>query len=146
LLEVFVTVTKLLLLPLLLHVLLTVFVGVRSLQARIKAVRRGQTKLDDIANDTNAWPNRVKKLGNNFDNQFETPMFWYSVCILVVVLKLEDYVFVGLSWIFLLARIGHSHVQTNDNDVLLRMRLFLFGFASVVVMWLWFGFQLLVKV
>jgi hypothetical protein len=140
------TLTKLLLLPLLLHVLLTLVVGIRSLQARIKAVQRGQTKLDDIANDTNAWPNRVKKLGNNFDNQFETPMFWYAVCTLVVALKLEDYVFVTLSWIFLLARVAHSHVQTTDNNVVSRMRMFLFGFAAVVLMWLWFGFQLLVKV
>jgi hypothetical protein len=136
--------TKLLVLPLLLHVLLTVFVGVRSLQARIKAVRRGQTKLDDIATDSNAWPHRVKKLGNNFDNQFETPTFWYAICAFVVALKLEDYFFVALSWIFLLSRLAHSYVQTTHNDVPSRMRLFLFGFTAVVLMWLWFGLKFLV--
>jgi hypothetical protein len=138
------TVTKFLLLPLLLHVLLTVFVGWRSLQARMKAVERGQTKLDDIATNSNAWPSRVKKLGNNFDNQFETPTFWYAICILVVALKLEDYLFVALSWIFLLSRITHSYVQTTHNDVPSRMRLFLFGFAALVMMWLWFGLKFFV--
>jgi hypothetical protein len=128
--------TKLLLLPLLLHVLLTLFVGVRTLQARYKAVRRGQTKLDDIATDSSAWPSRVKKLGNNFDNQFQTPLFWYGVCALVVALKLEDYLFVALSWMFLLSRLAHSYVHTTHNDVPSRMRIFLFGFAILIMMWL----------
>jgi hypothetical protein len=136
--------TKLLLLPLLLHVLLTLGVGIRSLQARIKAVRRGTTKLDEIATDSNAWPSRVKKLGNNFDNQFQTPMFWYGVCALIVALKLEDYVFVALSWMFLLSRLAHSFVQTTHNDVPSRMRVFLFGFAAVILMWLWFGLKFFV--
>lgn len=138
------TLTKLLLLPLLLHVLLTAFVGVRTLQSRYKSVRRGQTKLDEIATDSNAWPGRVKKLGNNFDNQFQTPMFWYGVCAFVVALKLEDYVFVALSWMFLLSRLAHSYVHTTHNDVLSRMRLFLFGFAVLIVMWLWFGLKFFV--
>jgi hypothetical protein len=138
------TLTKLLLLPLLLHVLLTAFVGVRTLQARYRAVRRGQTKLDDIATDANAWPSRVKKLGNNFDNQFQTPLFWFGLCALVVALKLEDYLFVALSWMFLLSRLAHSYVHTTHNDVPSRMRLFLFGFAVLFVMWLWFALKFFV--
>lgn len=136
------TLTKLLLLPLLLHVLMTTFVGMRSLQSRIKAVRTGQTKLHDIATDSNAWPSRVKKLGNNFDNQFDSPMLWYGACALIVALKLEDYVFVALSWMFLLSRLTHSYVHTTHNDVLSRMRLYLFGFAMLIVMWLWLGLKL----
>ena len=118
--------------------------GLRSLQARIKSVQRGQTKLDEIATDSNAWPARVKKLGFNFDNQFDTPLLWYGLCALIVALKLEDPVFVGLSWLFLLSRVLHSYVHTTSNDVPMRMRMFLFGFTVLVAMWLWFGFTFIV--
>jgi hypothetical protein len=135
--------TKLLLLPLVLHVLLILFVGMRSLQARIRAVKNGSVKLHEIATDSGAWPGRVKKLGDNFDNQFQTPMLWFAACGLIVALKIEDMVFVSLSWMFLLTRLAHSYVHTTHNDVPSRMRVFLFGFFTLVIMWTWFAVKLI---
>jgi hypothetical protein len=135
--------TKLLLLPLVLHVLLTLYVGQKTLRARIKAVRSGQVKLHEVSTDTYAWPRRVRQLGNNFDNQFQTPMLWYGVCALIVALKLEDAAFSAMSWMFLLTRMAHSYVHITHNDVPTRMRIFLFGFAILVLMWVWFGVKLM---
>lgn len=134
--------TKLLLLPLFAHLLLIFFVGQRSLRARIKAVKTGATKLHDIATDSSAWPSRVKKYGDNFDNQFQTPMLWYALCGLIVAMKFEDVVFAGLSWMFLFTRLAHSHVHTTHNDVPSRMRIFLFGFFVLLAMWAWFAVKL----
>ncbi len=134
--------TKLLLLPLFLHVALTLFVGIDSLRARIKSVKSGTTKLHEIATNSNAWPARVKKYGDNFDNQFQTPMLWYGACALIVALRLEDLVFVILSWIFILSRVAHSYVHTTHNDVPSRMRMFLLGFFTLVVMWAWLALRL----
>jgi hypothetical protein len=135
--------TKLFLLPLFLHVLLILWVGLAMLFARIKAVRNGSAKLSDIAADSSAWPRRVRQLGGNFSNQFETPMLWYALAGLVVALKFVDMVFVGLSWMYLITRIAHSLVHTSNNDVPSRLRIFLFGFATLFLMWMWFGFKLL---
>ncbi len=131
------TLTKLLLLPLFIHVLLIFIVGVRSLRARVKAVKTGSAKLHEIAIDSGAWPARVKKHADNFDNQFQTPMLWYSACAFIVVLKLEDTLFVALSWMFLLTRIAHSYVHTTTNSVPPRMRIFLLGFITLMTMWAW---------
>jgi hypothetical protein len=136
--------TKLFLLPLFLHVLLILFVGLRMLSSRIKAVRNGSAKLNEIATDSGAWPRKVRQLGNNFDNQFDTPMLWYGAAGLVVALNVADLLFVGLSWMFLLTRIAHSLVQTGDNDVPTRMRIFLFGFFVLFAMWVWLGVKLFV--
>lgn len=133
--------TKLFLLPLFLHVLLILFVGLRMLSARIKAVRNGSAKLSEIAADSGAWPRKVRQLGNNFDNQFDTPMLWYGAAGLVVALNVADVLFVSLSWMFLLTRVAHSLVQTGDNDVPTRMRIFLFGFFVLFVMWVWLGIK-----
>lgn len=135
--------TKLLLLPLVLHVLLTLYVGMKSLRARIKSVRTGGAKMHEIAVDPSAWPNKVRLIGNNFDSQFDTPLMWYGVCTLVVVLKFEDMAFVVMSWAFLLSRIAHSYVHLNSNEVPTRMKLFLLGFFINVAMWFWFALKLM---
>jgi hypothetical protein len=133
---------KLFLLPLFLHVLLILGVGYRSITARIRSVRNGSAKMSEIAADPGAWPRKVRLLGNNFDNQFETPTLWYGVAGLVVALQLVDVIFVCLSWMFILTRFGHNMVHTGNNDVPSRMRIFLFGFATLVVMWLWLAIRL----
>jgi hypothetical protein len=127
---------KLFLLPLFLHVAMMVYVGGASLRSRIKSVLSGETKLADIAANSGAWPEDVRKLGNNFDNQFQSPMLWYSVSALVVALNKVDYLFVALSWLFLCTRIAHSYIHTGSNNVPLRMRVYLFGFFILVLMWL----------
>lgn len=132
---------KLLLLPLFLHVLLIIFVGIRTIRARFKSVRTGQTKLGDIAVNAGAWPRRVQQLGNNFDSQFDLPMLWYSCCGLLVATGLTDVISVALSWFFLLARLVHTSVHIGANDVPTRMRVYLAGFVAVVFMWVWFGIR-----
>jgi hypothetical protein len=136
--------TKLFLLPLMLHVLVVMIIGMRTLRARIRAVSNGQAKIHEIATDNGAWPRKAKQLGDNFSNQFETPMLWYGNAALVVSLQLVDLVLAGMSWMYLLTRLAHSYVHVGKNDVVSRMRIFLFGFFILVGMWLWFAFKLLV--
>ena len=134
--------TKLLVLPLVLHVLLITFVGQKLVRARIRSVVSGQTKISDIALDSDAWPRKVKQLGNNFNNQFQTPLLWYGGTALIVALGLVDLAFVGLSWLFLLLRLVHSVIHTGNNYVPARMRIFLASFAVLVAMWLWLAVRL----
>jgi hypothetical protein len=136
--------TKLFLLPFFLHVILILLVGLRMLSARINAVRNGSAKISDIAADSGAWPRKVRQLGHNFDNQFDTPLLWYGAAAFVVALELVDMFFVGLSWMFLFTRVAHSLVHTGSNHIPSRMRIFLFGFAVLLVMWIWFGFKFFV--
>lgn len=133
---------KLFLLPLFLHVVLIFWVGTRLLRARIRAIRGGSAKMSEIASDSAAWPRKVKLLGNNFDNQFDTPTLWYAVTALVVALQMVDLAFVVLSWIFIMTRIAHSIVHTGNNYVPSRMRIFIFGLFTVGAMWTWMGIQL----
>ncbi len=135
---------QLLLLPLFLHVVLITAVGCISLRARIRSVRSGETRLKDIALGNDAWPNKVRQLGNNFDNQFDVPMLWYACCALLIVTGFVDWVAITLSWGFLVARLAHTLIHTGSNFVPTRMRLFIGGFGIVFVMWAWFGLRLFV--
>lgn len=135
---------KLLLLPLFLHVLLVLWIGLRTVRARIASVKSGKVKLGEIATDNSAWPTEARKLSNNFDNQFDVPMLWYAACALIAATGLADAVGVFLSWLFLLLRVAHSVIHTGKNNVPRRMRVFLAGFAAVFMLWLWFGLRLFV--
>jgi hypothetical protein len=138
------TIEKWLLLPLFLHIALISFVGIRSVRARISAVVGGETKIDAIALNSGAWPSDVRKLGNNFDNQFQVPMLWYGVCALLLVTQKADWIGVALSWAFLIARVWHSAIHIGTNYVPLRMRVFLGSFVCVFLMWAWFALRLYV--
>jgi hypothetical protein len=135
---------KLLLAPIFLHVILTTIVGISTLRGRYDAVRSGKTKLRDIAVDASAWPEEVRKLGNNFDNQFQVPMVWYGCSALLVSTGLYDGISVALSWSFLATRLLHSYVHAGTNHIPLRMRVFLAGYTLVILMWLWFAARLFV--
>ena len=133
---------KLFLIPLFLHIALIFFVGSRMLRARIKNVRSGAAKLDEISVDRAAWPRRVQLLGNNFDSQFDLPTLWYAVSALLVALQLVDIAQVILSWVFLLSRMAHSAIHIGNNDVPSRMRVYLLGFFVILMMWGWLGIKL----
>ena len=138
------TLEQALLLPLFLHVALILWVGIRTIRARIGSVMGGETKLKTIALNSEAWPDAVRKLGNNFNNQFELPTLWYAVCGLLLITGKADWIGVGLSWTFLVARVLHSIVHMGSNNVPLRMRAFLASFAAVLAMWVWFAIRLYV--
>ncbi len=133
--------TKLFLMPLFLHVLLIFWVGARTLSSRVRSIRNGSAKISEVASDSGAWPRKTRVLGNNFNNQFETPMLWYAAAGLIVALQLVDLFMVGLSWFYLMTRFAHSLVQTGNNDVPSRMRIFLLGFFTLLTLWMWFGFK-----
>ncbi len=136
--------TQALLAPLFLHVVLILVVGIITLRARIAAVKGGKARLKEIATSSAGWPPEVRKLSNNFDNQFQTPMLWYGVCALIVATGMADSVSAGLSWLFFATRVAHSAIHTGSNVVMRRLAAFLIGLASLVAMWAWFGIRLFV--
>lgn len=130
-----------LVLPLVLHVLLTVAVGVLSLRSRIDAVRRGLTRVGDITLDNSKWPKSTLKLGNNFDNQFQVPLLAYAAVALIIPLALVDWVCVAFVWFFFVARLFHSFEHTGPNRIVWRMNFFLASYAFVVALWLWIALR-----
>jgi hypothetical protein len=124
------------LLPLFVQVALTfVLLGLTG-YSRVASVRRGETKIRDIALGQPNWPERITKVGNSYNNQFQLPMLFYVVVILAYTLRAGDLVFVILSWVFVATRLGHAYVHVTSNRVGRRFNAFAGGFAVLVVMWI----------
>lgn len=130
-----------LLLPVFLHVLMTMGLGMATAFARRKAAYQGRVRLKDVALDSRAWPDDVRKLGNNFDNQFQMPMLWYAGVAFTLILGLADGVLVALSWAFLLLRLGHSFIHVGRNILIRRFFIFFAAATVLVLYWLWLAFK-----
>lgn len=138
------TAQQALLLPVFLHVLMTMGLGVATALARRQALLHGKARLREVALDNRAWPENVRKLGNNFDNQFQMPLLWYAGVAFTLILGVADPVAVALSWTFLALRFGHSFVHVGRNVLI--QRFFVFFAAAIVLLlyWLWLAYKVFV--
>src|SRR5258708_12389135 len=85
--------------------------------SRVASVRRGETKVRDIALGQLNWPQHITKIGNSYNNQFQLPLLFYVAVILAYVLRTADLLFVVLSWLFLAPRVGHAPFPVTSNPL-----------------------------
>lgn len=115
---------SLILQPILAHILLVTILFFMLLVRKKTAVREGNVDLSKTALNNQAWPAEVLKVSNNIANQFETPVLFYGVCIVLAVSSGATMLSVYLAWTWVALRFVHSYVHTGSNYVPHRMKLF----------------------
>jgi hypothetical protein len=133
------------LLPLLVQVTLTLVMLGLTGYSRLASVRRGDTKIKDIALGQPNWPEQVTKFGNSYDNQFQLPVLFYVLVILTWLLRKADLLFVILSWAFVATRLYHAYIHVTSNHVTRRFNAFAAGFIVLAVMWIMFAMHILIN-
>lgn len=123
------------LLPLFVEVVLTFVLMVGMMYNRTTSLGRGETRLDQIALREPNWPPRAQQFAYAFGNQFELPVLFYVLTILVIVTRKADLLFVVLAWLFVLFRILQAWVHVTNNNV--RYRGAFYGVGAVVLMVMW---------
>ena len=134
---------QMVLLPVFVQVALTFALLFWMATARTGAVKRGETKIRDIALGQPNWTTRTLQIGNCLTNQFQFPMLFYVVVILALFTKTADIVFVVLAWVFVLSRIAHAYVHTTSNHVPTRFNVFAVGIFVLLIMWVMFAAKIL---
>ena len=122
-----------LILPLFTHVLLCTVLYALLTIARAPVVWGvGQTK-----DGSNPFGNIQPKISANLSNQFEWPLFFYIVCVLLIVMgEPINSVQIYLAWVFVIGRVLHSIVQIFTDNIRLRGLVFTINFVAVLAMWL----------
>ena len=110
---------------------------------RTTSIRRGEVKMRDIALGQPAWTEQATKLGNAFRNQFELPVLFYVLVVLAIMARKADFLFVIMSWLFVVLRVVHAFVHTGDNDVPRRFYAYLASALVLLAMWIIFAFRVL---
>ena len=84
------------------------------------------------------------RIALNLANQFELPVIFYALVILLLVLDHVTALDVIAAWVFVGGRVAHSLVQTLTNNVPLRGQIFMINFLAVVALAghvAWLAFQ-----
>jgi hypothetical protein len=124
------------LLPLFVEVILTFALMLRMGALRSADHRSGAVKSADIALREPNWPRRTAQAAYSFSNQFELPVLFYVLTILVWVTRHAGYAFVLLAWVFVICRLLQAYVHVTSNNMRLRSAFYSVGAVALMVMWL----------
>ncbi len=121
-------------LPLLAQVLLTLTLYVRLAVAKGQAVRQGRVDEERRALHADAWPENVVAINNNIRNQFEVPVLFYVLILVLHQLDATGWLAQSLAWVFVASRLLHACIHTGSNIVPLRRNVFMLGCVMVLAM------------
>jgi hypothetical protein len=136
---------KLILLPLLAQVLLTIIVSLRLVTARVNEMRRKRIHPQKIATATGASQQLSDslKISDNFSNQFETPVVFYTLIVLLYITSMANTVFMVLTSLFAVLRYVHSYIHCGSNNVMQRFYIFVTSAILLWLSWALFAFELI---
>ena len=85
-----------------------------------------------MALNNKAWPDNVVQVSNNITNQFEVPVLFYVLALLLFSIDAVGVIALALSWVFVIRRYIHSYIHTHSNYVPMRLRAYLMGSLAVI--------------
>jgi hypothetical protein len=131
------------LIPLFVQVALTFALLFGMAALRTRNVTSGAVDRRNIALREPGWPARTTQVMNSFSNQFEVPVLFYVLVVLLIELRHAGLLFVILAWLFVLSRIVQAGIHVTRNEVLWRGQAFGFGVIVLFIMWVIFAIEIL---
>ncbi|SRR6266511_564563 len=119
--------------PMLAHIGWVVLLYAWLTVARQRAVRSGAIESSCFVLGREE-PLEVARITRNLANQFEWPVIFYGLVVLLVALGKVTLVDVIAAWVFVLGRVIHTLVQTLTDNVPLRGQVFMINFLAVLVL------------
>jgi hypothetical protein len=119
--------------PLLAHIGLVVFLYAWLTFARAQAVKNGETEYSRFVLGRDE-PLHVARITRNLSNQFELPVIFYALVVLLIALGRVGWIDVAAAWVFVAGRVIHTLVQTLTDNVKLRGQVFMINFLAVMAL------------
>jgi len=129
--------------PIFAQVFLTFILLYLTGRTRLALIRRKEVRVRDIAIGQNAWPERVTRIANSYNSQFQLPVLFYAVSIMAQITGQIDMVMIVLAWGFVTLRFIHAGIYVTTNNVSHRFYAFVAGFIVLVIMWVHFAYTLI---
>ena len=118
--------------PMLAHIGWVFLLYVWLTVARQRALRRGEVEYGAFARHDE--PHHVARISYNLANQFELPVIFYALVVLLVATNNVATIDIIAAWVFVAGRVIHTLVQTLTDNVPLRGQVFLINFVGVAVL------------
>jgi hypothetical protein len=110
---------------------------------RVKALETTDLTMKDVALDSKRYPEPVLKLGNNMQNQFETPILLYMGAAVALSVG-ANWAMAGAAMAYIITRFWHRYIHVHHNNLRQRFMVFVFGIGALTVFWAALGVQVFV--
>jgi hypothetical protein len=131
------------LIPVIVQIALTLWLYIDLAIAKSQALRLGLVNEDRRALHNDAWPDSVLQINNCIRNQFEVPILFYLLMIILWCINGTNTYIHVLAWVFVLSRIVHAAIHTGSNYVPLRRIVFAIGCFILIGITLFSAYQIL---
>jgi hypothetical protein len=118
------------------QVLLTLVLVLWNGRVRVLALRQRRARIAEIALSSAAWPDDVRRISNNAQNQFETPILFFVLCGVATYIGETGLLMALLAWAYVATRLVHTFIHTTANRVQHRFAAFATGVVVLVLMWI----------
>lgn len=137
--------SKLILLPMLAMIALTVIVAMVMLKRRVAVLKEKRIHPQKVALSAQITSLlEDSRASDNFRNLFETPVLFYVAMLTIFAGGFICAAHLWLAWGYVAARFIHSYIQCTSNIVMRRFYAFLVSLALLLSIWLMIGYQLYV--
>lgn len=120
------------LLPVVLQVVLAAETYLSLAWTRARAMKAHAVDVRAARLDDTVWPDRARAINNNVKNQFEVPVMFYVLTIILWQLGAAGALAQIFAWLFVASRVVHTLIHTGRNNVNLRFLAFAFGLLMVL--------------
>jgi hypothetical protein len=120
--------------PVLAQLLIPILVLLLNGKRKSADVKSGQFDREKAAMDNEAWSRPVVLTSKNLANQFQLPVIFYVLCLILASLDTVTMVALVVAWFFVATRYVHAYVHVSSNYVPARLRAFLLGALSLIVL------------
>ena len=79
---------------------------------------------------------------NSLANQFELPVLFYVISMILYTTQADNLPALALAWLFVISRYAHAYVHVTSNNLRYRGPLFALGYLAVVGMLVWLAMWL----
>src|SRR5690606_28841614 len=123
--------------PMIALVFLTLGILLLMAKRRFAAMKRGQVSPNyfKLYKDDSNVPDEILVLSRSYINQFELPILFYLLIIVLILTDRADQTSLLFSWLFVITRYIHTIIHITKNKLILRMRAFVAGFFILILLW-----------
>ena len=120
--------------PVVVQMMMTLWIYVRLVNARVREYRAGRVDKARVPLHPDAWPDNVIQINNNLRNQFELPVLFYVLSVVLWLLDAVNPLALAAATAFVLSRIVHAVIHLGSNYVPNRRRAFTVGWWAIAAM------------
>jgi len=97
-------------------------------------VKAGIADREKSAMDNEAWSKPVVLTSKNLANQFQFPVVFYILCLILASTHSVSVLALVFAWAFVATRWVHAYVHLTSNYVPIRMRVFITGIVCLIAL------------